>query len=189
KLAGASRFVYFARALNERDARQVVQQAQFAERALLLVPAVSPSSDLRIENLPLTIPLTSILSWEDDYLVFDHEYIDEAFAASAERLKCERKNNQPSARRLQRLGLIEQLVGELKDHLRTARDYAFETLERTGTPTLLPKPQQDFLARKLGVHKSSVSRAMNDPEAMQLRFLWELADDVDRIMNIASNRT
>jgi len=76
----------------------------------------------------------------------------------------------------------------MKEHLKAARDHAFDTLDRTGMPQLLPRPQRDFLAKKLGVHKSSVTRAFNDREANELRFLWELAADLDRILEHAGCR-
>ena len=82
-----------------------------------------------------------------------------------------------------RLAVIEMLTGEMQEHLRAARDHAVDTLDRTGTPQLLPRPQRDFLARKLNVHKSSVTRAFQDDESRELQFLWDLAADLDRILH------
>ena len=79
--------------------------------------------------------------------------------------------------------VIEMLTGEMHEHLRAARDHAVDTLDRTGTPQLLPRPQRDFLARNLNVHKSSATRAFQDDEARELQYLWELAADLDRILH------
>ncbi|MAD79965.1 MAG: hypothetical protein CMJ50_03855 [Planctomycetaceae bacterium] len=87
-----------------------------------------------------------------------------------------------SMKRGPRAALITELTRELQEHLRTARDHAFDTMDRTGTPQLLPRPQKDFLAKKLDVHKSTVTRAFSDDEARELCFLWDLADDLDRIL-------
>lgn len=82
-----------------------------------------------------------------------------------------------------RTALIEALTRELEVHLRGARDYALSMQERTGTPQLLPRPKMELLARKLGVHKSTVSRCFEDATARELRFLWDLAADLDRILS------
>ena len=71
----------------------------------------------------------------------------------------------------------------MQERLRATRDHAVDTLDRTGTPQLLSRPQRDFLARKLRPHKSSVTRAFQDEESRELRFLWDLAADLDRILH------
>ena len=80
------------------------------------------------------------------------------------------------------MAVIEMLTHEMQEHLRAVRDHAVDALDRTGTPQLLPRPSRDLLARKVGVHKSRVTRAFQDTEARELRFLWDLAADLDRIL-------
>jgi len=85
-------------------------------------------------------------------------------------------------RRQTRAADIEALVGELREHLRAARDYAFHSLETTGVAELLPRPSQKELAHRLDITASRVSRSINDRDAQQLKLLWKLADDVEGIM-------
>jgi len=74
------------------------------------------------------------------------------------------------------------------EHLRTARDYALETRERTGTPELLPRPSQKQLATRLGISESNVSRCQHDKSARELALLWEWAADLDRVLAYSGRR-
>ncbi len=51
----------------------------------------------------------------------------------------------PPHKRAKRAGEIAALTREIREHLRTARDYAETTLRQTGEATLLPRPTQDEL--------------------------------------------
>ena len=180
--AGAARNVYFVRGLRRRDAWRVINQAKLTPRSVVFVPARLPEEDQRIKVMPFVIPLTSVLSWEAGSLRFDHEYVEAEVSDAVARLDGKSERRRRPAPRAARLTVIAALSREMQDHLRAARDHALDALARTGVPQLLPRPQKDFLARKLGVHKSSVTRAFHDEEARELRFLWELAADLDRIL-------
>jgi hypothetical protein len=180
--AGASRSVYFARGLHRRDTWQVINQAKLTPRSVVFVPARQPETDTRVDAMPLVIPLTAVVSWENDALHFDQSYVEAEIAGTLATLDRQTADKPHTAPRGSRLVVIEMLTREMQEHLRTARDHAVDTLGRTGTPQLLPRPQRDFLARKLGVHKSSVTRAFQDDEARELRFLWDLASDLHRIL-------
>jgi hypothetical protein len=88
----------------------------------------------------------------------------------------------PLPKRASRAALIEALQKALEEHLRAARDYAVTTMDRDGTPELLPRPTLELLARQLGVHKSSISRCLEDRTAGQVRLLWDVAADLDRLL-------
>ena len=180
--AGAARNVYFARGLRRQDGWLAINQAKPTPRSVIFVPAKLPEADRRIDFLPTVIPLTAVLSWESGSLRFDQDYVEAEIAGAVARLDESDRKLRPASRG-SRLAIVEMLALEMREHLRAARDHAFDTLDRTGTPQLLPRPQKEFLARKLGVHKSSVTRAFDDEEARELRFLWELAADLDRILH------
>ncbi len=89
-------------------------------------------------------------------------------------------------RRQTRAGDIDALVAELKQHLRSARDFAYHTRDVDGVPALLPRPSQKDLARRLGITESRVSRSLNDGRAIELQLLWNLADDLDQVLRFVS---
>jgi hypothetical protein len=92
-------------------------------------------------------------------------------------------------KRASRTALIELLRREIEEHLRSARDYARATQDRTGTPLLLPRPSMEHLARRFRVHKSTISRCLRDKGAATLRMLWDVAADLDRILGAAGERS
>jgi predicted RNA-binding Zn-ribbon protein involved in translation (DUF1610 family) len=186
--ASASRNVYFARGLHRRDTWQVIHQAKLTPRSVVFVPARLPEIDARVDAMPLVIPLTAAVSWENDALHFDQSYVEAEIAGTLATLDRQTADKPHTAPRGSRLVVIEMLTREMQEHLRAARDHAVDTLNRTGTPQLLPRPQRDFLARKIGVHKSRITRAFQDSEARQLRYLWDLANDLDRILEHAGCR-
>jgi hypothetical protein len=177
---GAARNVYFARGLHRRDAWQVLNEARLTTRSVIFVPVHTPEPDSRIEVLPAVIPPTMAISWEGTTIHFDHDYVE---AELKDALATQGDGNKPQLmKRSPRAALIAELTREMQEHLRAARDHAVDTMDQTGTPQLLPRPQKDFLAKKVGVNKSTVTRAFSDDGARELCFLWELADDLDRIL-------
>ena len=89
-------------------------------------------------------------------------------------------------KRSQRTAEIAALVAELREYLRTARDYAVATRQQTGEAKLLPRPTQLELERRLGISQCNISRCLKDPDARELQFLWKLALDRERILAYAS---
>lgn len=86
------------------------------------------------------------------------------------------------ARRAPRLTAIEQLERALEEHIRAARDHAYDWERRNLPPRLLPRPEQRQLARQLGLTESQVSRALNDPRATKLKILWDTAESLESVM-------
>ena len=88
------------------------------------------------------------------------------------------KNKTKPAKRAPRLTAIEKIEKALEDHIRSARDHAFD-LEQRGRPmALLPRPEQQDLAAHLGLSESAVSRSLNDPAATKLKILWDTAESL-----------
>jgi hypothetical protein len=86
-------------------------------------------------------------------------------------------------KRSSRKTLIASIKKALRKHLMAARDKAFSSSKRSGIPELLPRPTQEQLAKQLKVDVSSISRAINDTSDREISFLWEIANDVDQVMN------
>jgi hypothetical protein len=173
--------VYFARQLARTDATSVIAEARFPAASLIIVPRQVPPAYLQIESLPPIARLVEVATWESGQLGLDHAALEELFAAPETADSDER-----TPKRGPRTALIEALEHALTEHLRAARDYARDTRARTGTPALLPRPSHDLLARELGVHRTTISRCLEDPAARQLRVLWEVAGDLHRVLSLGA---
>lgn len=90
----------------------------------------------------------------------------------------------PSAKRSIRLARIEALKLELIEHIRSARDHAFALVDSGQAPQLLPRPSQAQLGRRADVPPHAVSRCFKDPQAHELRLLWDKAIDLEQIMRL-----
>lgn len=175
---GATWNVFFARGLRQPDAWGVVDRLQ--ARSVLLVPTPIPGLDLQRPRH--TTVIDDLLSWDGCRFKFDHEQmvvrLRDVATASKRPVK-------PRPRRSSRSTAIERLTQEMHEHLRSARDYAVTTRDRSGVPELLPRPNQQDLARRLGLSEVSVHRCLHDPRARQLRLLWDLALDAGAILRYA----
>jgi hypothetical protein len=180
----ASRHVVFARGLHRNDARQILASCALPNRSVILVPSKFPVQKEVQELASAVFPLDTLLAWHQGKLQFNHREVESLLAMDPPPAATETAR-QPVPKRATRTALIESLQRELEEHLRTARDYAVDTLERTGVPRLLPRPTKEFLAKRLGVNKSTVSRCFEDASAGQLRLLWEVAADVDQLLSAA----
>jgi hypothetical protein len=180
RIASAARSVYFARQLARTDAASVIAEARFSAASLVFVPRQVPPTYLQIATLPPIARLVDVAMWADGHLALDLSALEGLFPATA-------ISDEQSTKRGTRLAIIEALRHELSEHLRAARDHAFATRGATGTATLLPRPSQDLLARQLGVHRSTISRSLEDPSARELQLLWEVAGDLDRILALGTS--
>jgi len=88
----------------------------------------------------------------------------------------------PPRKRALRATAIDLLTRELKSHIRSAKDHAFECQKRTGTPELLPRPKRKDLARRCKLSETRVSNAFRDKAAAMLNILWDVAGDLDKTM-------
>jgi hypothetical protein len=184
--AGVSWTVYFARNLPRRDAMRLLAGIRAPARSVVLVPKYLPLEPPEPKT-PLILRLVDFVSFEAGEVCVDEAYVAEQLVLRlADEAKTPAPKRQP--RRGPRSAHIELLTRALEEHLRSARDYAFERLDRTGAAELPPRPTMDFLARKLGVDKATVSRCLNDKRAGKLRLLWELAADPDRLLAAATGR-
>lgn len=180
---GNSWTVYFARALRRRDTPQMFASIRIPARSVVLVLRDLPVEPPEPKTPPI-LRLVDIVSCDGETIRFDEAYVEEQLAQRlADDAKAPAPKRQP--RRGPRSAHIELLTRTLTEHLRAARDYAIERLERTGAADLPPRPTMEFLARKLGVDKATVSRCLRDQRSVELRMLWELAADPDRVLEAA----
>ncbi len=174
--------VWFGLHLFRRDAGQIVSRASLPARALLIVPGRRPSCSL--PGGVISVSLRDVTDWAGGTLQWDAERLDELLEVPATEFRAARKP--APTRRQSRAGDIDALVAELKQHLRSARDYAYQTRETRGVPALLPRPSQKDLARRLGITESRLSRSLHDERATELRLLWRVADDLEQVLRFVS---
>jgi len=179
--AGRAWSVLFGRMFHRRDAREILTKATIPSRSVVFVPDLVPKPDPTDDRRPLIISLTSATSWHQDAVRLDRQSIEDRLA---EWIDARRPATKPAARkRASRTADIEALATEMREHLRAARRYALATLDQTGQPQLLPRPTQEQLARRVGRSQHTVSRCLKDQTATELRFLWDLAIDLDRVLH------
>ena len=91
-------------------------------------------------------------------------------------------------KRANRAADIESITNEMIHHLLAARDHAHSTKDFGGQPMLLPRPRKKDLALRTKLDPTKVSRCMNDESARELRILWDLALDLDQVMEFVPLR-
>lgn len=172
------REVYFARNVHADNRAAVLAVLVKHPKAVLLVPTPVIADRWQSELPNPTVALEEIFKWNGEHLVFDPSIIEYRLSQLDAA-----KPKRPPKKRGVRAAKIEKLERVLIEHLQAARDHAFTRKEQTGLPELLPRPTQQQLAEMLGITKSDVSRCLNDPSARELQVYWNLADDLDRIMD------
>jgi hypothetical protein len=186
KWANSQWNVFFARRLHWSDAWKVFNQAQFPARSVVFTPQHVAELDERIIRRPTMLPLREVLTWgEGPKFVFDHAYVEDHLAELLRSIAAQPVKKKPR-KQGPRPAHINAIMSELQQHLRAARDYAITTRDRTGAPALLKPPTKETLAKLVGVHKSTVTHCFRDESAVMLNYLWNLAHDVDRILEYRS---
>jgi len=122
-----------------------------------------------------SIPTVLRLSLGENGIEFETTYVDDHIADVVPAARRPRK-------RAGRAANIEALRREMIEHLRAARDHAFETKEQFGEARLLPRPTQDALGRRVCLSVSNVNRCLRDANAAELRLYWDIALDLEQIM-------
>lgn len=179
--AQRSREIYFARHVHAPNRDTLVAEMSRRPKSLLFVPTEANVRNWGGATTNLVLALESVLTLGPDALTFDHSFVESRLSDAG--LTGEVKTKRKPRKRGERAAKIEALKKELIQHLLAARDHARATADRSGTPKLLPRPAQKQLARLAGLTESDVSRCLADPEARELRLLWETAADLDRILS------
>jgi hypothetical protein len=118
-LGGASRNVYFARALHRRDAWQVIDQAALSPRSVVFVPAKTPQDedDDRTKVKPLILPPTMAISQTANGIGLDHEYVEAEISATAAFQDANFATRPPARKRDARTGVVDALTRAMDVHL------------------------------------------------------------------------
>jgi hypothetical protein len=139
----------------------------------------------------LLVPLAEVLEPENDQFCETpawEEYM-QAFAQMVKfTLPSNYRNKKPTPMRGARAANIEKLEKVLERHLVAARDHAFALAERGRRPELLPRPEQQELAKLICSNTSAVSRCLGDPRATVLKLLWDTADSLEGVMHYKTLR-
>jgi hypothetical protein len=163
--------------------------------AILLTPsrlnwAEATDRTARAGNM-LLVPLSEVVNFEGDGLA-EAESWEEYLQAFAQMVKLtlpsNYRNKKPTPMRAERTAAIEKLEKEMEAHLLAARDHAHSLNDRGLTPELLPRPQQNELAKRAGLTTSQVCNCLKDGRARILRILWESANSLDAVMNYQRRR-
>lgn len=177
--------IMIGRLLWRPSSEHCIAKFRFAPRTVLFVPARIPERGRSLPDSVRVISLRDVLSWVDNRLVFDNTQIASHLESAP--VTASVRPKRPPQRRAERAATIERLVRLLKEHVQAAREYARTTAEH-GAAELLPRPTQRELAQMAEVPEMTVSRCLRDPAARELKLLWELAGDLDRLLTIPAGR-
>jgi hypothetical protein len=178
--AGRHHNVFFGRMLAGHDGCELLQQHKISQCGIVFVPSMVPKMALANERFrPFVFSLCETILPSSYALHLDKMLVESQVAG---RSNVERQMRIPS-KRAARATMIADLTKAMVEHIRTARDHAYVVQRQTGSPQLLPRPTQRQLAQQLGASQTGVNRCLADPSARELRYLWNMAVDLDRIMH------
>lgn len=178
--AGRTREVWFARSFRRDAVSAVTQVLASRPKAILFAPTELGAGRWQEITPNLTLALESTLTLANGSISFDAEYVAGRLVDAG--LGPDTMTSRPTKKRGDRAANIESLRKEMIEHLRAARDRAFDTREQTGEPELLPRPTQKALGERVGLSEPDVSRCLRDPEARELQLYWKTALDLDQLM-------
>ncbi len=140
----------------------------------VLLAAMTPTKQSLADLLPnhLCFSLEAITALDDSFQV----HVDMT-SIETEIVPVPDVKKKPAPRRGHRAANIEKLIHELEQHILTARDHVWET------GNLLPRPSMQELGKLAGIEKHDVTRCMKDDDAVKLRYLWKVANDIKMVQD------
>jgi len=176
-LAGRSRVVWAARGLSWPDAPSLADVLPTGKSPILFFFGLTPTTGVVKLRPDAIIAARDVVRLNRDDLVFDLKavvtQVSVPDAVDAKR---------PTRKRASRTAAIDAIKQALREHLRSARDHAYDLRDRGKDIALLPRPTMRQLADQLKLHISSVSRAMSDRADREISILWAAAEDLDQVM-------
>jgi len=176
-LVGKSRTIWAARGLAWPDAAQLADVLPKGRSPVIFFLGQPPDEDLLQVPCESVIELRTVIGLCDKGIAVDVDGIERQLVVEI----AEVAKKKPK-KRASRAATIDAIRQALREHLRAARDHAFNSRDRGLGSALLPRPSQKQLAAQLNIHESSVSRAINDPSDKEIAILWKAADDLEQVM-------
>lgn len=152
-VGGRPTTLLLGRAFHRRDTPETVAPIAGFRNAVIVVPK-------RMPTVPLPHPVATLdlmMTWTTDEWDFDPTILEELVPASP---LPERKR--PPKKEGQRAAVRERIKAELQAHISASRSHVQAALDHGRTPTLLPFPSYQELARRCGTSKATVCRCLKD---------------------------
>ncbi|MCI0534590.1 MAG: hypothetical protein L0Z50_05125 [Verrucomicrobiales bacterium] len=175
--------VFVGRGLHKPRAAELLRGTRFSAQSILFVPAKLPPPDGGFRTLPVILCLRDVVTWNDQKIGFHVHQIEQQLSIKTPPNLS--RTLRPVRKRAARASNIEVLSKLLKEHVEAAWDYA-QTTANAGKAKLLPRPSQRDLAKLAGINEMAASRCFHDAAARELRILWELAGDLERLLALPS---
>jgi len=176
-LSGKSRTIWAARGLGWPDATQLVDVLPKGRSPVLFFLGQPPDGNLLQIPCESVIELRTVISLCDEGIAVDVDGIERQLVGETPEVAMKKLRKRAS-----RAATVDAIKQALREHLRAARDHAFNSRNRGSGSALLPRPSQKQLAAQLKIHESSVSRAINDPSDKEIAILWKAANDLEQVM-------
>jgi len=176
-LAGKSRTIWAIRGLARPDAAQIVDVLPKGRSPVVFFLGQPLDDGLLQIPCESIIELRTVVTLRDDEIFVDAEGIERQLASEVAGTAKKKPKKRAS-----RTATIDAIKQALREHLRAARDHAYNSRDHGSGAALLPRPSQQQLAALLNIHVSSVSRAINDPSDKEITILWEAANDLEQVM-------
>lgn len=179
--AGRSRQIWFARGFRREGCQAAVSLLRANSKAVVFTPTDLGAELWHEAAGNLVIPLELVTSLGNGTLMLDIEDI-QARIEDANDLDIG-KRTPTKTKRSQRAANIESLTRVVIEFLRSARDYAFDTKEKSGVAQLLPRPAISHLCKQAGIKPHDFSRCLDDESARELKVYWGMTDSLEQIMS------
>lgn len=178
--AGRSHEAFLVRAVFAGSVPALRDRLDRHPKAVVFAATPEDAAAWRPHGMQMLVGLDGVLS-------FDGELRGDVAAVEAalrppEPGAGQRRREPSSAKKAALLAKIHRLKEELIAHIRAAKEYAYEQERTGGQAVLLPRPTKARLGQLAGLEKYEVSRCFNDEAGIELRLLWEAADDLNQIL-------
>jgi len=176
-LGGRSRPLWAVRGMAWPDAAIVARDVPKGKSPVVFVFGRLPTDGLLDVPPDSIIELRGVVSLQSGALAVAIDAVDGQISVVASEPQPKKAKKRSS-----RAAAIDALKKALREHIIIARDFTFNSIRKGKGTKTLPRPTQEQLARKLKLSVSSVSRSLSDPSDRELPWLWNIADNVDQIM-------
>lgn len=175
---GRRHSAYFARAVHGHERPAVLAALTPHPRALLFHPTEHAMRSWESNTPNPTLALESVVNLGPagltvDAATIEARLVDAGFGAPKPRVQ---------KRRAERAASIEILVKELREWLNGAKNHVNSFIELGRIAKLPPRPTQKELSKLTDLSETTVSRCLNDTQAIVLKLLWEKAVDLQSVL-------